>query len=153
MKTKSTVLIAIFFLMIGMSFGQTSKEKKSSINIISGKVNIAKYHSYEELDKMSKGKLLDLYTERIKVIVNILPNIAFATKPGITMRDLGIPETKENVKALENNIEASDEYFDSTIAFQKTILPYSDTRDLIAAILFYEETLKSLHTYNDYKTN
>ncbi len=153
MKTKSTVLIAIFFLLVGTCFAQKSKGKKSSINIISGKVNISKYHSYEELDKMSKGDLLGLYTERIKVIVNILPNIAFATKPGITMNDLGIPETKENVKALEHNLDASDEYFDSTIAFQKTILPYSDTRDLIAAILFYEETLKSLHTYNDYKTN
>ena len=69
------------------------------------------------------------------------------------MRDLGIPDTKENKKALENNVEASVSYFDSTIEFQKTILPYSDTRDLIAAILFYEETLKSLHTYNDYKAD
>lgn len=131
----------------------SSKKKDNSMNIISGKVNISKYHSYDELDRMSKGELLTLYTERIKVIVNILPNIAFATKPGITMSDLGIPDTKENRKALENNVEASVNYFDSTIEFQKTILPYSDTRDLIAAILFYEETLKSLHTYNDFKTD
>ena len=131
----------------------SSKKKDASMNIISGKVNISKYHTYDELDRMSKGELLTLYTERIKVIVNILPNIAFATKPGITMSDLGIPDTKENKKALENNVEASVKYFDSTIEFQKTILPYSDTRDLIAAILFYEETLKSLHTYNDYKGN
>jgi hypothetical protein len=131
----------------------SSKKKDASMNIISGKVNISKYHKYDELDRMSKGELLTLYTERIKVIVNILPNIAFATKPGITMSDLGIPDTKENKKALENNVDASVSYFDSTIEFQKTILPYSDTRDLIAAILFYEETLKSLHTYNDYKAD
>ena len=153
MKTKSTLLLLIFLLMAGTGFAQKSKKKNGSMNIISGKVNIAKYHSHDELDQLSKGELLVLYTERIKVIVNILPNIAFATKPGITMENLGIPETKENVKALENNLEASDSYFDSTIAFQKSILPYSDTRDLIAAILFYEETLKSLHTYNDYKTD
>ena len=100
---------------------------------------------------MSKGKLLNLYNERIEVIVNILPNIAFATKPGVTMASLGIPETKDNKKALKANHEASVEYFDSTVKFQSTILPYSDKRDLIAAILFYEETLKSLHTYNDFK--
>lgn len=133
-----------------MSFAQ---KKGKDINIISGKVNISKYHSYEELNRMSKGELLALYTERIEVIVNILPNIAFATKPGVTMKSLGIPETKENVKALEANREASIKYFDSTIAFQKLILPYSDTRDLIAAIIFYEDTLKSLHTYNDYRTD
>jgi hypothetical protein len=150
MRTKSTLLILTFFLLATIGFAQNKKE---SMNIINGKVNISKYHSHDELDRMSKGELLTLYTERIKVIVNILPNIAFATKPGITMADLGIPDTKENKKALENNLEASVDYFDSTIEFQKIILPYSDTRDLIAAILFYEETLKSLHTYNDYKTD
>ena len=102
---------------------------------------------------MTKGKLLNLYIERIEVIVNILPNIAFATKPGVTMRTLGIPETKENKKALVENQDAAVNYFDSTVAFQRSILPYSDTRDLIAAILFYEETLKSLHTYNDFKSD
>ena len=57
------------------------------------------------------------------------------------------------VLIAKDNQKASVEYFDSTVQFQTTILPYSDTRDLIAAILFYEETLKSLHTYNDFKTD
>ncbi|OUS00126.1 hypothetical protein A9Q86_11845 [Flavobacteriales bacterium 33_180_T64] len=150
MKTKFTLFIVTFFLMVSIGFAQ---KRKTPVNIISGKVNISKYHSHEELDRLSKGDLLVLYIERIEVIVNILPNIAFATKPGVTMGSLGIPETKENLKALENNREASVNYFESTVEFQKTILPYSDTRDLIAAILFYEATLKSLHTYNDYKSD
>ncbi|MDN3493601.1 hypothetical protein [Winogradskyella bathintestinalis] len=148
MNTKSTLFCAIFLLMISMSFAQKKNETQS---IISGKVNIAKYHSREDLKKLKKGDLLVLYIERIEVIVNILPNIAFATKPGVTMKSLGIPDTKDNKKALEDNIEASITYFDSTIEFQKSILPYSDTKDLIAAILFYESTLKSLHTYEDLK--
>ncbi|WP_179353856.1 hypothetical protein [Winogradskyella vidalii] len=148
MNTKSTLFCAIFFLMITMGFAQKDKDYQS---IISGKVNISKYHSREELKKMKKGDLLVLYIERIEVIVNILPNIAFATKPGVTMESLGIPETKDNKKALEDNIDASTSYFDSTIEFQKKILPYSDSIDLIAAILFYESTLKALHTYEDYK--
>ncbi|WP_299336698.1 hypothetical protein [uncultured Psychroserpens sp.] len=150
MKTKPTLIIAIFFLMTSLGFAQ---KKNAPISIIAGKVSIAKYHSHDELSRMSKGELLSLYIERIEVIVNILPNIAFATKPGVTMSSLGIPETKENKKALEANRDASIKYFDSTVEFQRSILPYSDTRDLIAAILFYEETLKSLHTYNDYKTD
>ncbi|WP_460218860.1 hypothetical protein [Psychroserpens sp. MEBiC05023] len=150
MKTKPTLLSVILLLMITIGYAQ---KKNAQVNIISGKVNISKYHSHDDLNRMTKGELLNLYIERIEVIVNILPNIAFATKPGVTMSSLGIPETKENKKALEANKEASVEYFDSTVEFQKSILPYSDTRDLIAAILFYEETLKSLHTYNDYKTD
>ena len=151
MNAKPT-LFTLVFLLLTVSFGYAQK-KKGPINIITGKVHIAKYHSYDELNDMTKGQLLALYSERIQVIVNILPNIAFATKPGITMESLGIPITKENVKALEENREASVEYFDSTIEFQRKILPYSDTRDLIAAIIFYEETLKSLHTYNDFRTD
>jgi len=150
MKLKPTLFSLIFSLILCAGFAQ---KKKAPINIINGKVTITKYHNYEDLQTMPKGKLLTLYNERIEVIVNILPNIAFATKPGITMTSLGIPETKDNIKALEANHEASSEYFDSTVEFQSKILPYSDTRDLIAAILFYEETLKSLHTYNDYKAD
>lgn len=148
MKTKFTLITAVFFLMVSMSYAQKKNDTQS---IISGKVNISKYHSREELKKLAKGDLLVLYIERIEVIVNILPNIAFATKPGVTMKSLGIPDTKDNKKALEGNIEASTTYFDSTIEFQKKILPYSDTSDLIAAILFYESTLKALHTYDDFK--
>jgi len=150
MKTKSTLLIIAFFLISSLSIAQKNKAKRG---IISGKVTISKYHSHEELNNASKGELLSLYIERIEVIVNILPNIAFATKPGVTMESLGIPKTKENTKALEASKEATVEYFDSTVAFQKLLLPYSDKRDLIAAILFYEETLKSLHTYNDFKSD
>lgn len=148
MNTKSTLFCAIFSLMLTMGFAQKKNENPS---IISGKVSISKYHSREDLKNMKKGELLDMYIERIEVIVKILPNIAFATKPGVTMESLGIPETKDNKKALKENIEASTSYFNSTIEFQKTILPYSDTKDLIAAILFYESTLKALHTYDDLK--
>lgn len=150
MKLKTTIFTLFFCALISIGYAQKEEE---STKIINGKVTIAKYHSYEQLNKKPKGELLELYIERIEVIVNILPNIAFATKPNVTMASLGIPETKENKKALEQNREASDNYFESSVKYQKTILPYSDTDDLIAAILFYEETLKSLHNYNDYKNN
>ena len=150
MKVKITLLMMIFLVVSSMTYAQKQKEH---LTFISGKINISKYHEREELNSMNKGKLLDLYAERIEVIVNILPNIAFATNKNITMGDIGIPETKENVKALKENKEASVDYFTNTIEFQNKILPYSDTSDLIAAILFYESTLKSLYTYNDFKAN
>ena len=146
MKTKITILSIVFLLLTSIGFAQKDEPQ----SIISGKVSISKYHDRVELDKLQKGQLLELYNERIEVIVKILPNIAFATKPGVTMSSLGIPDTKENRKALEDNIQASKTYFESTIDFQKRVLPYSDKSSLISAILFYEETLKALHTYNDF---
>lgn len=145
MKTKLTILSIGFLLITSLGFAQ--KEPQS---IISGKVSIAKYHDRSELDALPKGALLTLYKERIEVIVKILPNIAFATKPGVTMTSLGIPDTKDNRKALEENVKAVNTYFDSTMSFQDKVLPYSDKSNLISAILFYEETLKSLHTYSEF---
>ena len=145
MKAKLTILSIVFLLITSFSFAQ-----KDIQSIISGKVSIAKYHDRGELENFPKGTLLTLYNERIEVIVKILPNIAFATKPGVTMTSLGIPDTKDNRKALEENIKAVNTYFESTMSFQDKVLPYSDKSNLISAILFYEETLKSLHTYREF---
>lgn len=146
MKSKVTLFCLTFLLMAGVGFAQNKDAPKS---IISQDVSISKYHDRKELEQMQKGSLLGLYNERIEIIVKILPYIAFATKPGVTMSTFGIPDTKENRNALDDQIDATSNYFQSTMDFQNKILPYSDRANLIAAILFYEETLKSLHIYSE----
>jgi hypothetical protein len=146
LTSKFKLLTVVLLLVATLSNAQ----KKAQPFIISDDVAIEKYHDRDALDNMQKGELLALYNRRIEVIIKILPNIAFATKPRVTMSSLGIPNTKENRKALEENIEATSTYFENTIEFQKIVLPYSDKNNLISAILFYEETLKALHTYDDF---
>ncbi|MNY51616.1 hypothetical protein D3C86_1872230 [compost metagenome] len=94
---------------------------------------------------MQKGELVELYIERMKVIVKILPNIALATKPGVTMSDLGIPDDNDNRKALDLQTDATQTYLDITVNFLRKMLPYADKNQLVTMILFYEQTLKSLH--------
>lgn len=147
LKSKFNLLTVVVLLFTTVSIAQKSIPQPS---IISGDVAINKYHDKEELQKMRKGQLLQLYNKRIEVIIKILPNIAFATKPGVTMSSLGIPDTEENREALIENNAATTIYFQNTVQFQKIVLPYSDKSNLIAAILFYEETLKGLHTYEDF---
>ncbi len=147
MKTKIIFLSFSFLLITGIGFAQKKKEAKS---IISSKVGIKKYHNKEDLERMQKGELLGLYIERIESLVKTLPYIAFATKPGVTMTSLGIPNDKDNRKILDTQFETTDNYLESTGEFQKRILPYSDTTNLISAILFYEEIMKSLHEYSEF---
>lgn len=147
MKTKIILFSVALFLMAGASFAQKKNEEKS---IISGKVAIKKYHKKEELERMPKGELLTLYSERIEVLTKTLPYIAFATKPGVTMSTLGIPNDKDNSKLLDNQFEATDDYLKATNEFYTRILPYSDTSKLISAIIFYEEIMKSLHEYSEF---
>lgn len=147
MKLKVVLFSLSLFLACSVGYAQKNKEPKS---IISENVSIKKYHAKDDLGRMQKGELLGLYIERIETLTKILPYIAFATKPGVTMSTLGIPNDNDNRKALENQFDATKNYIDATVEFQRRILPYSDTTNLIEAILFYEEILKSLHEYSEY---
>lgn len=147
MKIKIIFFSISFLLITSIGFAQKKNAPKS---IISPKVAIKKYHNKEELMGMQKGELLVLYIERIESLTKTLPYIAFARMPGITMSDLGIPETSDNNKALDSQFESSDTYIKATIEFQEKMLPYSDKTNLIAAILFYEETMKALYIYSEF---
>lgn len=149
MKSKIILLSFSLFLVAGIGFAQ--KKGKGPKSIISDKVTIGKYHNKEELERMQKGELIGLYEERNQVLTSTLPYIAFATKPGVTMTTLGIPENNDNTKALDDQFENTDDYLENTLEFQRKFLPYGDTKNLIAAILFYEEIMKSLHQYNEFR--
>ena len=94
---------------------------------------------------MQKGELIELYIERINVLVKILPYIALTTNQGVTITDLGIPNDSKNRKVMEEQSKAISDFIKKTDEFQRKITPYSDTNSLIASILFYENTLKALH--------
>ena len=144
MKLKILLFSFAALLVFSSAFAQKRKEPKS---IILEEVDIKKYHSLDDLERMQKGELLTLYKERVSSLIKILPYIAFATKPGVTMSTLGIPNDSDNRKALDNQHDETENFIELTSDFQDIILPYSDTNKLIAAVLFYEETLKSLHEY------
>ncbi|KQB36911.1 hypothetical protein B6A10_08405 [Flavobacterium sp. L1I52] len=146
MKSKIIFLSFLFLTTINLASAQ---DKKASKSIISTSATIKKYHNLKELQEMKKGELLDLYTERITVLVKTLPYIALATKPGVTLTDLGIPDNNENKKSLTEQEESTADFLNVTTEFQKRMMPYSDTKNLIAAILFYENTLKALHEFNE----
>jgi hypothetical protein len=147
MKMKIIFVSFSLFMITSIGFAQKKNEPKSIIN---EKVSIKKYYSKEELERLPKGELLVLYTERIETLIETLPYIAFATKPGVTMTSLGIPNNSDNKKILDDKFEATDDYLKALKEFQSSILPYSDTNNLISAILFYEEIMKSLHEYSEF---
>jgi len=102
-----------------------------------------------ELDGMQKGQLLELYKERIKVLVNILPYIALTNKPGMTMTDVGIPDTAENNKALDAQQANTLEFVNATLDFQSLMTPYADKGNLVSSILYYESMLRELNQLNE----
>ena len=112
-------------------------------------ISIKKFHEKAELDIMKKGELIGLYKERVKVLINTLPYISLTTKAGVTMDDVGVPNTPDNLKLLEIQKQNTDSFLNQTVAFQEQMMPYSDKGNIIASILYYESMLKALNTINE----
>lgn len=106
---------------------------------------IGTYHDRKDLEAMTKGQLMPLYLERVKILFSVIQYFGVTSKSGVTFSDLGIPATKENIKLLDTETSNRDEFLTNNAEFLKGILPYSDTSNIITAILFYEEVLKLVH--------
>lgn len=146
MKSNIIFISIILLLVSAVTFAQNKNAPQS---IVSRTAIIKKYYDKKELTELPKGELLELCIERIGVLTKTLPYISLATLPGVTMTDFGIPNNTEYRKVFETQDENTKNYLESTTAFQRKILPYSDKDDLIKAILFYENILKSLHEFKE----
>ena len=61
------------------------------------------------------------------------------------MKDLGIPETPENVKTFEKERTNKDLYLASQVEFLDNFLTFSDKADIIKAIILYQDFLKTIY--------
>lgn len=131
---------------VGNMNAQAKGKPKS---IITTGASLRKFHEKSELETMNKGQLLELYIERIKVLVNTLPYIALTNKPGVTMQDVGIPENSENNKVLDAQQQNTLTFLNATVEFQRLMTPYADKGNLVSSILYYESMLKELNNLNE----
>ncbi|WP_459211389.1 hypothetical protein [Aquimarina rhabdastrellae] len=139
MKTKNLILTLL--LMVCVTSGlQAQKE-----NIFFTKEKLTnKFHTIDELKSLNKGELITLYSERVREIMVILPYLPLANKPGVSMRDVGITETSDNVKVVKKNNEIADRAFEYTSNTINTLIPYADTDKIIWSILYFEEMIKEM---------
>ncbi|AIG31233.1 hypothetical protein IA01_00030 [Flavobacterium psychrophilum] len=144
---KKIVLFSLFILFT-VSDANAQKTNKP-VGIISSGASLKKFYEKTELDGMNKGLLLELYIERIKVLVNTLPYIALTTKPGVTMQDVGVPASSENDKTLSLQKQNTETFLNSTVDFQRAMTPYADKGNLVSSILYYEAMLKALEQINE----
>ncbi len=145
MKTKITFL-SLFFLIV---ITNVNAQGKGPSSIISKSSSIKTYYEKSELESLQKGQLLELYVERVKVIINTLPYVALTTKAGVTLTDVGIPDTADSAKKLKNQVDSTNKFLEETLEFQKAITPYADKANLVRAILYYQDMLKQLRQIDE----
>lgn len=148
MKAKIFYISIVFLTFSSAIFAQENK-RTAPQSIISRTAVIKKYYDRKELTELPKGTLLELCLERVAVLAKVLPYVSMATKPGITLTDFGIPNTSEYRKLFIAQEENTKDYLETTFEYERSILPYADKDDLVKAILFYENILKSLREFNE----
>lgn len=135
-------ITAIFILLCVTAFAQKSSTP-TTMTYVSAKARVEKYHSKAELEKMGKLDLTKLYMERVSVLTELVPYIALHTKPGATLREMGIPETKPNLDHLEKEVKNKGSYLEAVKATLDDIIPYADTKNIVWSILFFEEMIRT----------
>ena len=135
-------------LMIANNASAQTKPEATNV-VIKKEYKVKKFHTIDELSDMPKGKLVNLYKERIEDIFSILPYASLTTQPGITLEDLGIPTTPTNTELLRKESTDSEALYLSVDKIISLLVPYSDTKDIVWSILLFEDVIKKLNVGND----
>ncbi|MFK7001130.1 hypothetical protein [Flavobacterium oreochromis] len=142
-------ILTFAFFVLTFFNNLSAQNKNVSKSIINPMAYVSKFHEKSELDGMQKGGLVELYLERIRVLVHRIPFIALTNKTGISMQDVGIPENSGYNKFLDKQHEAIKYFLSETESCQKSITPFADKNNIINAILAYETILKDLRMLHD----
>jgi hypothetical protein len=148
---KLVVSVALLGLV---SFASAQKKDKNApaapptttLTYVSADAKISKFHTEEELKKLGKIELTALYVERVKVLTEIVPYLALHTKPGATLKEIGIPETETNIKHMEKEVTNKVQYLNAVNETLDDIIPFADKVNIIWSILLYEDILKRAET-------
>jgi len=132
-----TIFLAIFFTATG--FAQTKKNVFFDRSTL-----ITKFHTIDELEDLKKGELVKLYIERANEIITVLPYIALTNEADVSLSDIGIKESSNNLKLLKKHHETTTEAFESTGNLITEFIPYADTEKIVWSILYYEEMIKKI---------
>ncbi len=143
-----------FFVIILISVATAgnllAQSKTKEVLLVNSHATIQKYHTIDELNNKSKGDLISLYKERFKVLTFLLPYSALSTKPGISLKELGIPENTENKTLLEKENKTGEAFDDAVNISLDNFIAYADKSNIVWSILFFEDTIRKLAIGKDY---
>lgn len=134
-----TIALVFSICMISTGFAQSKENVFFDQNTL-----IDKFHTIDELQDLRKGELVQLYTERANEIITLLPYLALTNESGVSLSDIGIKESSDNLKILDKHHEVTTEAFQSTSNLISEFIPYADTEKIIWSILYFEEIIKKI---------
>ncbi len=104
---------------------------------------ITKYYTKDELSKLPKLDLINIYKARLAYLIEILPFLSLHPEPGATFNDMSIPETDINIAHLDKEAKNKAAFVTSLNETLDDVIPYSEKTNIIWSILYFEEMIKN----------
>ncbi|MEY3416009.1 MAG: hypothetical protein RL060_120, partial [Bacteroidota bacterium] len=89
------LLSALITIFCQISFAQ--KGEKPAPTYVSANAKVDKYYTEEELQKLGKLELTQIYMLRIATLTEVMPYVALHPRPGATLTEMGIPSKAEQL--------------------------------------------------------
>ena len=137
----------IFVLALGGLFNLASNnncfaQKDAASTYVNASAVLTKTYTEEELKSLGKTDLVKIYMERVAIVTEIVPYIALHTKPGATLKEMGIPESSQNLEHLNKEVKNKATYLASVKDTLDDVIYYADKDNIIWCILFFEDVIK-----------
>lgn len=143
-----TVIFIISILIISKGFSQ-KKDNPLQEGLIGKEAQINMYHNFADLEKLNKDILVRIYTERVMALMELLPFCALNAEKAKTLENLGVPNTKENIKTLSKYIKKKHKFEEQLHYTMSQTSVYAEKQDLVDMILLIERFLGEIKSHFD----
>ncbi|MFN8436291.1 MAG: hypothetical protein U0V72_01535 [Cytophagales bacterium] len=141
MKRLSVLVFSVLFFWGVSVNAQEKKDNGEPTSFVAPSAVLSKIYTKEDLEKMGKLDLRSVYVEYFVIATEIIPYISLHTKPGATLKEMGIPETKANLEHLKKAVAAKRQYIEAVKVTLEDVIPYSDTKNIIWSILYFQDMI------------
>ena len=140
---KFSLIVSLFLSL--HSFAQEIPVKKDTTtsHVFVKLTKVEKFYTKDELNKLPKLDLIDIYKSRLAYLIEVLPFISLHPEPGSTFRDMAIPETEANIAHLDKETKNKQAFVKSLSETLDDVIPYSEKSNIIWSILYFDEMIKT----------
>jgi hypothetical protein len=144
---KKNLIIITALLALFSNIANAQKGAKVEPTYVSATAKVDKYYTEEELQKLGKLELTQIYMQRIVTLTEVMPYVALHPKPGATLTEMGIPSKTEQISHVEKANKNKQLYLAAVKDTLDDIVPYADKTNIIRSILFFEEVIKKTEEF------
>ncbi|GAL86219.1 hypothetical protein CHU_1762 [Sporocytophaga myxococcoides] len=125
-----------------------NQKSDSTLCFVKPNIKITKFYSKDELNKLQKLDLIEVYKSRLAYLIEILPFLSLNPEPGSSFREMSIPETETNISHLEKEMKNKQDFIKSLFETLDDVVPYSEKTNIIWSILYFDDMIKKSMNQN-----